>query len=139
VRSSFLSVAREPYSINDVVIVNLSSKIKRVELLLFYCTRALQLWSRRDLMTLGIRGQLPASNIIGQLSRNCHAGCQLLCLRMSHVPLDTTARHIGMSSDRHKLATAHFDVWNSNEELTRLLHSYFRTGASYVTFRAGDQ
>jgi hypothetical protein len=40
--------------------------------------------------------------------------------------------------DRHNLATARFDVWSSNEELTTALHSYVLTGTSYVTSRLGQ-
>jgi hypothetical protein len=41
---------------------------------------------------------------------------------------------IGLYFDRYKLATARFDVWSSNGDLTAL-HSYVRAGATYVTHR----
>jgi hypothetical protein len=40
-------------------------------------------------------------------------------------------------SDRYKLATAHFNVSISCEELTTALRSSARGGASYVTRRGG--
>jgi hypothetical protein len=50
-------------------------------------------------------------------SRVYLARCHLLCLRVNHLPLDTTARHTDIYSDRYKFATARFDVRSSNEEL----------------------
>jgi hypothetical protein len=57
------------------------------------------------------------------LTATCFPGaCHLLWLRVSHLSLDTMARHTGMYFDRYKHQNARFYVWSSNEVLTTSLH-----------------